>query len=66
VRNLTEKVKAAHPLFEVRRCILLGCGFSLFGLRYSLRKPTLPQIYAFGLSTRCESPWEIVSVLPHE
>ena len=23
----------------MRRCILLGCGFSSFGLRYSLRKP---------------------------
>jgi CheY-like chemotaxis protein len=39
VGNLTEKVKAAHPLFEVRRCISLGCGLSLSGLRYSLRKP---------------------------
>jgi hypothetical protein len=23
----------------VRRCIFLGCGFNLSGLRYSLRKP---------------------------
>ena len=26
----------------MRRCISLGCGFSLSGLRYSLRKPTPP------------------------
>ncbi|MEA3375406.1 MAG: hypothetical protein U9R72_04325, partial [Chloroflexota bacterium] len=33
------KVKAAQPIFEVRRFPFLGCGFSLFGLHYPLRKP---------------------------
>jgi len=42
MRNLTAKVKAAHPHFEVRRFLLLGCAFSLLGLRYSLRKPHSP------------------------
>jgi hypothetical protein len=36
-----QKVKAALPLFEVRRFGYLGRDFSLSGLRYSLRKPLL-------------------------
>lgn len=37
--NLTTKINAAHLKKRVRRFILLGCGFSLSGLRYPLRKP---------------------------
>jgi hypothetical protein len=39
MRNLITKTKAAHLEETVRRCLSMGCGFSLLGLRYSLRKP---------------------------
>jgi hypothetical protein len=41
MRNLITKAKAAHLEMRVRRFLLLGCGFSLLGLYYSLRKPRL-------------------------
>jgi hypothetical protein len=40
MRNLITKTKAAHLEETVRRCLSMGCGFSLLGLRYSLRKPS--------------------------
>ena len=39
MRNLITNAKAAHLEMRVRRFLLLGCAFSLLGLRYSLRKP---------------------------